>query len=297
LGASVGWELLQPGRSEVVFQFDRAALDQRLARVVVRVVDRDGLAPVERALVTLRADRSAHRRADHSGVPSDSNGRVEFVDVVYGRYELTIARGESQHQQMIELRPAERRDLGDIAIGDTQGLDVLVLDEAGRPVLAYVEFGSYERGRSSAQLYPPLPRHRTDRFGRVHLPRPSGRAIVRATREAGRGSGVDTAQELRGARSANTSFDPGAPPVGPLRLVLFEPRAVQLSIRSRAGNRIEVLDELDLVVARSVRADARELALELVPGLYRARCLTPDPFSDPERPFVVDGTTQRIQFD
>src|SRR5262249_8369595 len=78
-------------------------------------------APVGEALVTLRADDSAHRRKDQGSVPTGSDGRLELARVVLGRYELEIFRGESQHQELIELRPAERRDLGDIPLGNAKG--------------------------------------------------------------------------------------------------------------------------------------------------------------------------------
>lgn len=297
LGAPAGWELLLPGRTEIVFRLDRAALEQRLARVVLRVVDAASSAPVEFALVTLRADTSAQRRTDLTDVPSGGDGRVEFADVVPGRYELTVTRGESQHQAMIELQPFERRDLGDITVADAAGIDVLVLDEAGRPVSAYLEIGPYEQGLRTSQIYPQMLRHRADALGRERLPMPSGPAIVRATREAGRSNGAGSVQEVRGARSANVLLDPATASRGRLHLVLAEPCAVRLSTRQPGGARIEVLDELDLVVARSARADVRELEIELVPGRYRARCLTPDEGLESERPFVVGRARQDIGID
>src|SRR5439155_22467964 len=129
---------------------------------VLRVVDEGSRAPVAQALVTLRADNSAHRRAGLTDVPTHGDGQVELVHVVPGRYELTVARGESQHQEMIELHPKERRDLGDIALGMAAGLDVLVVDERGNPAQAWLEIGAYGKDARNGDLYPQMLHHATE---------------------------------------------------------------------------------------------------------------------------------------
>jgi len=87
-GTNLGWEFLPPGRSEIVFRLDLPDLEARFARVALRVVDEASRAPVEQALVTLRADDSAHRRKDQGSVPTGSDGRLELARVVPGRYEI-----------------------------------------------------------------------------------------------------------------------------------------------------------------------------------------------------------------
>ncbi|TAJ17629.1 MAG: carboxypeptidase regulatory-like domain-containing protein [Planctomycetota bacterium] len=297
LGAPAGWELLQPGATELRFRVEPAALEQRLARVCLRIVDADSSAPVDRARVTLRADRTAHRRTDLTDRESNRDGRVVFADLVPGRYELTVTRGESQLQQSIELAASEQRDLGDLAVGEAVGVEVLVLAADGRPVIAYVEIGAYEQHRRSGELFPRLLQHRTDARGRVRVPRPGQRAIVRATRESGRSDGVGSAQELGGSRSPNVLLDPAAPQQEPLRLELHDPLAVEITTRRAGGACIEVLDALDVVVARSARFDVHEIEVELVPGHYRARCVTPNGARGSEWPFVVDRARQCVAID
>jgi hypothetical protein len=295
-GEPLGWELLGSSTHEVAFRIDRAAFENRFARVTVRVVDPENHAAVANALVTLRADTSAFRRPDITNVPSGSDGRVEFSNVVPGRYELSIARGDSQFQQMIQLERGERRDLGDIALGEAGAFEVVVLDATGVPTSAFVEIGPYEKGARSGDLYPQMMRHQADERGRERLPMPSGRAIVRAAIEIGRSNDARSVQEIRGVRSANVLLDPRALPALPLRLTLQTPVKVHLATSRSDVARIEVLDELDLVVARSVHED-KKLDAELVPGRYRARTISADGSTGTELAFVADGKQSKIVLD
>lgn len=296
-GTPFGWELLSPGAREIVFRLDLAALEERFARVKLRVVDETGRKPVEHALVTLRADSSVHRRADLTDVASPADGRVELVRVVPGRYELCVVRGESQHLEMVDLHPGERRDLGDIALGLAAGIEVLVVGVDGKPAEAFVEIGPYEKGARCGDLYPQMLRHHSDGRGHEKLPMPSGTSIVRAAVAIGRSNGAGSSQEVRGARSANLLLDPRSIPNPPLRLELREPFQVHIATKRAEGARIEVLDELDLVVARSVKTTDRALDAELVPGRYRAHAVTPEGVAGLDTPFVVDRAAQRIDVD
>lgn len=284
-------ELLLPGSTELVFRIDRTLLEGRLAHVRLRVVDAANGAPVEGALATLNADTSVHRRKDQGNVRSDRNGRVAFVLVVPGRYELRVLRGESQHQQMIDLGAGELRELGDIALSDAPGFDVLTVDAAGQPMSAYVEIGPFAAGRRSAELYPQMLRFRSDASGRARLPMPSQLAIVRATVEVGRSNHPASEQEVHGIRSANVLIDPSAARVRVLRLTLHEPFPVQLTWKGPDAAGIEVLDELDVVNAvvnaRTSRPEKRTLNAELVPGRYRARARHADGSFGREVPFVL----------
>lgn len=296
-GKELGWELLSPGQREVVFHLDLAALEERCALVRLRVVDETNRSPVERALVTLRADTSAHRRADLSNVPTGTDGRVELRRIVPGRYELEIVRGESEHQEMIELGIGEERDLGDIALDDAAGFDVLVVDEHEKPMSTYVEIGPYKKGARNGDIYPQMMRHKSDGKGKCRLPMPSNPVIVRAAVDIWRSNGPDSVQELSGVRSANVLLDPRSVPHDPLRLRLQAPVRVHISTKRLEGARIEVLDELDVVVARSVHASDKELDVELVPGRYRARAVAPDATPGLEAPFTVDHEPRRIVAD
>jgi hypothetical protein len=61
--------------------------------------------------------------------------------------------------------------------------------------------------------------------------------------------------------------------------------------------RIEILDELDVIVARSVRDTEKILDADLVPGRYRARTITPAGVAGLAVPFIADGKQPEIQID
>ncbi len=296
-GANLGWELLSPGDREVLFRLDLSALEACFARLSLRVVDATSRSPVTQALVTLRADDSARRRKDQANVPTGENGRVELARIVPGGYELEIFRGESEHQEMIELRPGERRDLGDVPLGNAAGFDVLVVDPSGNPATAWVEIGPYRKGARNGDIYPQMLRHESDGQGRCRLPMPADPAILRAAVVDWRSNGPHAAQEVEGVRSANVFLDPRAVPPAPIRLRMANPSRVKLTTSRPEGTRFEVLDELDVVVARSVGPDEKKLEIELVPGRYRVRGIGRDGLPGPDVPFSVDRDPATIALD
>ena len=296
-GTNLAWELLPPGRGEIVFHLGLADLDARFARLALRVVDAADRSPVEQALVTLRADTSAHRRKDQSSVPTGPDGRLELARIVPGRYELEIFRGESQHQEMLELHTGEHRDLGDIPLGNAAGFEVLVVDSRGEPASAYVEIGPYRKGARNGDIYPQMLRHQSGAQGRCRLPMPSDPVIVRAAVSMWRSNGPGAAQEVDGVRSANVFVDPISIPPAPIRLQLETGQPVRVTTSRPEGTRFEVLDELDVVVARSVRPDEHELSIELVPGVYRLRGIAPDGSASREVPFSVQHDPAKIALD
>ena len=127
---------------------------------------------------------------------------------------------------------------------------------------------------------------------------PSGPAIVRATIEDGRGFEPDLySQEVHGVRSLNVVVDPHSPPSSPLKLTLRQPVRAMI-VTKRTGNlRIQVLDELDVVVAQSVSDAAKKLEADLVPGKYRARTVATDGSLGAEVAFVADGQQPEIEID
>jgi hypothetical protein len=296
-GKPIGWESLQIGAREVVFRIDRKALDDRLARLTARVVDVKSHNPVSNALVTLRADISAHRRSDLGKQPTGNDGRIELTHIVPGRYEFTVVRGETQHQEMISLAAGEQRDMGDIALADGQGIDVFVADETGRPMQAWLEIGPYRKEVRSSEIYPASIGNGTGPDGRGRLPMPSDAAIVRAAIEPGRSTGPRSSQEIRGMRTANVLLDPRSPPTGPLKLTIRQPVKVKLVTHRTDDLRIEIEDEIDVLVARSTNDTDKHLDAELVPGRYRARLVTPLGEQRSEVPFVADGTQAEIAVD
>ena len=79
----------------MAFELDLADLDERLARVTARVVDRDSGAGVPEARATLKADTSAHRRNDLQDASPDAEGRLSFTRVIPGKHELTTDKQPS----------------------------------------------------------------------------------------------------------------------------------------------------------------------------------------------------------
>lgn len=282
------WAPLELGAREIRFVIDRDALDARFASVRLRALDATTRAPIAGARVTLRADRSANRRPDLTGVPTRDDGRVELVHVVPGRYELLVERGEAQHQAMLELRAGERRDAGDVLVADGRGVDVRVVDESGKPVEAYIEIGTLRANVRSNELYPPMIRHQSGKDGRVRLPLPTEVSIARASKDLGRSNGASSTQEVRGARSADVLIDPRALPSGPIELVIERDVRVRVEGSRADGARIEVLDELDVVVARATSERPSVLDAELVPGRYRARTIDADGVAGPGTRFEVE---------
>jgi hypothetical protein len=287
LGEQLGWQLVQPGDVEVVFELGLEDFDARCARLRLRVIDALTKVPLPDAEVTLRADNSAHRREDQHEIAPDDDGVVELRRILPGRYELTVERGEAQHQQRIVVKGRETLDLGDVALAQGPGIKLLVLDERGQPARAYIEIAPYAPGKRVDELYPPMLHRRSDADGKYRLARPAIRSIDRARDETSTSRG----QPVRGARTENVLIDPEALPAAPLVLRLREPVAVSFEFATQ--HRVEVADELGVVVvwvpSQDSRARRRDVHLpprgqlranqeaslresrELLPGRYTAR--------------------------
>ena len=263
-GVPIGWELLPPGASEVVFRIDASAFERRFARLTLRVVDPAGV-PRDDAVVTLRADTSAHRREEHSKVSSDADGRVAFERVLPGRHELLVQAGQNLHQQILELRPGEERDLGQVVLDATPGVAIRVVDAGGRPVRAWVEIAPYQPGEHVDAVYPPSLHRLSDEGGLYRLPLPSSLSVVRAT------LALPPRMMATDDRSTNVLLDPHAPPLETLVLTVHDPTEVVFEVPALEGLVLEVLDVLDLGVARVRERSPGRLRTELVPGTYRAR--------------------------
>ena len=286
-GVPVGWELVQPRQTEVRFRLDAAALESRFATLTLRVVD----AATERALpdarVTLRADTSAHRRADLHDVVPDSEGRVTIGRIVPGLYELSVVHGEAIHQDRPRLVPGKTLDLGTVAIGAGRGFTVQAVREDGSTVEAWVEIGPYRQGENVHDLYPPMLSRHTDHDGACPLPTPTAASIVRAT-VMGRRS------YPTGERSENTLVEPEALPTGALRLVVHDPCDVQFETKSPHAVRIEVLDELELVIESLPLSADETPGAGLIPGTYRARTVDAAGGVLAEVPFEVAEDPVRV---
>jgi hypothetical protein len=82
-----------------------------------------------------------------------------------------------------------------------------------------------------------------------------------------------------------------------LRLVLRTPIPVEVQTARPEGARFELLDELELVVARSPQTDALKLNIELIPGRYRARARDANGNLNREIPFEVVAKPLQVQVD
>lgn len=274
-GAPIGWEVAEPASKTLTFRVDPTELESRFARVALRVIDAKTRAAATDARVTLLSDATIHRRADLEDVPVRADGGVELAHVVPGRYELTIARGETHDQRMIELATRELRDLGDVAIGTSPGIDVLVVDAQGRPVSAWVEIGAFSADTLEHRLYPPTLRHRSGDDGVAHLPMPNETSVVRAmVEDESVPAGFRVRESWASTRSANVRVDPRDAPNAPLQLVVKRVVPVHVQTKRADVARVDVLDESDVVVARD--REMRNVRFALVEGRYRVRGLAAD---------------------
>jgi len=255
-------QLVAPDAQEVVFELGRAALEARLARVRLRVRERDSGRPVLDARATLKADTSAHRRKDLSDVGSDEAGRIVFERVLPGEHELSVQRGDNLLQRRLTVAPGEDLDLGELVLGLEAGIPLVVVDAEGRGTRAFVEIAPYEPGADVGRLYPPNLHRTTDGQGRYVLPVPDRVSIVRAR----------PILDPRGhaeVGTPNAILDPTRLPPE-VRLVAQTPVAVRFEPRLPlgAGEELAVEDHLGLVIARVAE---RETEVALVPGTYRVR--------------------------
>ena len=286
LGVPVGWELLAPGEREVVFVLEAAALDERLARVALRVVDAASGRPVEGARVTLRADTSAHRRRDLEDVLTGPDGRAVLARAMPGGHELSVAKGASLAQEHVVLAPGEARDVGDVALASGEPIPLRVVDASGAPVAAaYVELGRYEPGARVAALYPQMLRYASGDDGTFALPRPPARSIVRASIDGGRSNGRVRSDQ----QTANALVEADARSDEPIVLVLRDAVGVRFETAAGSAATVEAADEIGVVVDWAKPAADGKARLELLPGRYRARFLDERERVVGEAPFEVGG--------
>jgi hypothetical protein len=96
---------------EIVFRLRADSLISRRAGVRLRVLDSDGKTPITQGNALLYAGTSIARH-------TDAEGRVEFLDLLPGGYDLTLeALGHTQRPcRSIVLEPGQVLELGDIAL-------------------------------------------------------------------------------------------------------------------------------------------------------------------------------------
>ncbi|HVS19966.1 MAG TPA: carboxypeptidase-like regulatory domain-containing protein, partial [Planctomycetota bacterium] len=262
----LAWEHLPAGAETIEFTLRAGDLDARFARLGLRVVDSGG-APIAGARVTLKADTSAHRRAEQMRVASGADGRVEFERVVPGEYELLVETDSALGQERLALAAGERREVGDVVLTDGRPIQVRVVDEDGQPALAWIEVAPLREGGRADDLYPPNLHRHTDGQGRFELQLPSTLSIVRATR-------MDPARgPPTGDRSYDVLVDPQRAPPGELALVVARARRVEVTTADPLAARAELIDVHGVVVAEGRVAVGRPARLDVPPGRYTARLL------------------------
>jgi hypothetical protein len=178
---------------------------------------------------------------------------------------VEVKRGEDVEQRRVELAAEQDLDLGDVLLQHNGTLDLLVVDEAGDPVSAYVEIGPFAAGKRVDELYPPMLHLRSDQRGRCKLPVPSARSIVRARVQVGTSRG----QPADGPRSANLLLDPALLPPRPWRIVLVEPVRTSFEVGSPDVTALKVQDELGIVDTWPAVDEKGHAACDLVPGQHR----------------------------
>ena len=260
--------LLQPTDRELRFEIDLADIDERLARVRLRLVDRDSGERVrEGARATLKANTSAHRRHDLQERAPDENGAIDFVRVIPGAHELSIQRGSNLVQRQLQLAPGEELDLGELPIGLDAPIELHVLDAEGRPCPSTLEITHYRRGAAVGELYHPNLHTTTDEKGRYSLPVPDQLSILRARPLFPYG---EAARRTDVIGTRNLLLDPEELP---RELILTVRAPVELSFTARTpwreGDRTTIEDEeLQLVIETLERLGKK---LRVVPGRYLVR--------------------------
>jgi hypothetical protein len=225
-----------------VFRLSLAELEKTLARLRLRVLEAQGDTPVVGAKATLRADTSAHRRADQGNVPTHDDGSAEFARIVPGRYELTVERGDALYQDRIDLAAGEQRDLGIVRLPDGAPLKIRVIDERGQPQEAWLELGPFEAGKNVHDLYPPMLHEMTRGQGRGKLPMPAKPSILRA-QQVNQDSFTPS-----GHMSASVRIDPASPPGDEVTLVILDEAHIKLHCKVPEARTLQLIDESGLIV-------------------------------------------------
>ena len=254
-------EILHSGQESLVFTLDAHELERSFASLRLRAVDRDTSAPVDEAVVTLKAKHSAYRRLDQNKQATDADGRIVFPRVVPGPYELLVARGSNLVQRKVELVAGEDLDLGDIPIGTGPGIRLRTVDADGRPVQCIVELAPYRRGGHVKELYHPSLWRKTTPDGLYELPVPDVPSIVRCRRYS--------RYEQRGVGTPNVLIDPEAPPAE-LELTVHDTARIRFDPQTAWGpdHQLVIEDALGLILATDMGPGK---SLRIAPGRYIVR--------------------------
>ncbi|MEZ5980390.1 MAG: carboxypeptidase-like regulatory domain-containing protein [Planctomycetota bacterium] len=260
-GEPVEWRVLAVGQERLEFTLGLDDVTSAFATLSLRVVDGPNGSPVPGARVVLKADSSAMRREEHTDARTDLEGRLELTRILPGEFEFTVEANDALHSDHLVLERGEHRDLGDIVLAPSLGIDVVFVDEEGGRVSGYLEVAPYRPGEEADVLYPDnLHRHSSE--GEYHLPLPTEPSILRL-RESRPPQGFPT-----GRRSVNVLVDPAAPPLRPIELVARSELAVTVDARAHDHARLEVRDPLDLVVGRVRELEDGRVRVDLPSGSY-----------------------------
>jgi 5-hydroxyisourate hydrolase-like protein (transthyretin family) len=254
----------------MVFRIGAEAFEQRFASLSLRVLDGPRGAPRNDVRITLKADRAPHRRREQMALRPDVDGRLRFERVVPGSYEISIEAEDALHQERIDLTAAEARDLGNIPLPRRGVVEIRAVDGRDQPAVGWLEIAPYRRGVEAKALYPPNLHRSLDPDGRFRLPMPTETSVVRVTPR-------DPQTRSQSPHpSLSVLLDPSAPPTTPLELVVLDPVRIVFEGAPLAGTRLQVLDDLGLVVAWPGSRAGRLCEALLVPGGYTVRRIDED---------------------
>jgi hypothetical protein len=130
------------GQTEIEFTLDPQAIEARLARVRMRVVDAAG-APIAGAGVSIQTAQGGGARGQ-----SGADGLVDVARVMPGLSALQVhADGREQVWTHIKLGPGETLDLGDFSLSEPIEVRGHCRDAQGNPVRATLQWTDLERWR------------------------------------------------------------------------------------------------------------------------------------------------------
>lgn len=293
-----GWAELPANVGGVEFEIAAEDVASQFGSLTFCAVDAHSEAPLLDARATLDAEVSGLRRPDTSSLAIDDRGCFHARPLLPGEYDLSVtAPGRSEHLQRVTIAPAQRIDLGEIALEFAAPLEVRVVDEQGRPVRALLQFGPWRPGEWIFDCVTPRGAT-TDSEGAERVPRPAVKTVVRAepfVRTTGEALGDGRPSPMTDAsRAAHAVFDPESGALS-IELVIRDPVHVTLSLprtEVEAAD-VQVLDRNEIVVARA-RAKDRRSAFLVPSGDYRARLVDAGGEEIGSHAFAVPRTVERV---
>lgn len=243
----VAQQLVAADQPEVTFTLPIEALQAKLARVRVRIVDPQGL-PVAKLNVACNDGQTGG-----GGKPTDEEGRVVLENLIPGRLDLEIrSRIASGPPVQLLVSPGADLDLGDVVVSPPTTVEMQVANLTGSGSLRVHLLDSIRPEWTADQLHYSV----------------EGPGIVKHVFYPGRYGVLATGAE----GVAMTLLDLRTEPPGPIRFELR--RGAEMRIETNFGT---VKAEYELTSAEGVLVRRREVrrasseVVELPPGRYTVR--------------------------